>query len=131
MSISLFVYSLFSFIENLGKKLIILDMIILVAILTCLLRPIVGYYVFSWSTRLARTWYVFMRVPTDEYFSYMFPATVALIAGLKLPVFFRNKNYTNHLNYMLNAKAYVGKMRWQGLILIVIGILASLTRQIV
>jgi hypothetical protein len=131
LSISLFVYSLFSFIENLGKKLIILDMIILVAIFTCLLMPIVGYYVFPWSTRLARMWYVFMRVPTDEYFAYMFPATVALIIGLKLPVFFRGKTYSDHLNYMVNAKAYVGKMKWQGVILIIIGIVAGFTKQFV
>jgi hypothetical protein len=61
----------------------------------------------------------------------MFPATVALIIGLKLPFFFRKTIYKDHVDYMRGVYKYVGKMKWEGLILLVIGIIASFFQKFV
>ncbi|MEJ7737959.1 MAG: hypothetical protein WKF97_11070 [Chitinophagaceae bacterium] len=125
LSVSFFVFILVSFIDNLGKKLVVLDIPILIAIITCLLLPIAGYHYFNQSNLLARSWFYFMRVPSEEYYSFMFPATVAMAIGLKLPIFFRTQTYQHHEQYLINAKTYLSNTKWQGLILVAIGLISS------
>lgn len=125
LSVGLFVYSIISFLDDLGKKLVILDIIILSAIFSYLVMPIAGFHYFDRDNSLAVLWRRFMWVSSETYFDFLFPATVALILGLKLPLFFRGKVHKDHIDYMRSVKVYVGKMKWEGLILVVIGILAS------
>lgn len=126
LSIGLFVYAILSFLEDLGKKLIVLDIITLSAIFSCLIMPIAGYHFFNRENALAALWKRFMWVPSEQYYDFMFPSTIALMLGLKLPLFFKKTIYKDHIDYMRGVYEYVGKMKWEGLILVVIGILASL-----
>jgi hypothetical protein len=129
LSVALFVYLLFSFMDQLGKRLVVLDLIMIVTFITCLLMPIAGYHYFTSNNYLSKSWWMFMRVPTDEYYSYMLPAAIALWLGLKLPVFFRSYTLKNHANYMRNAKNYLKNSRWQGVIMVAIGLFASFTER--
>jgi len=131
LSIALFIYFLLAFLDNLGKKMVILDVVILNAIFICLLMPISGYHYFNSTNRLSWVWNIYMKVPSEQYFSFMFPALLALIIGLKLPIFFRKKIYHNHERYIINAKSYLSDMKWQGLILVAIGLFTSIFQQYV
>ncbi len=130
MSVALFVYWLFLFLYDLGRKFIILDVIILSAIFSCLVMPLGGFHYFTSQNMLARLWLRYMRVPSEEYYSFMFPATLTFIAGLKIPVFYRKYLYRDHEKYLQKARTYVGDMSSQGLILIGLGVFGSLTRRI-
>jgi hypothetical protein len=125
LSIVAFVFFLLDFLDSLGKRLVIRDLQILTAIFTCLLLPILGYHHFDSNNLLARRWVVFMRVPSDDYYSFMLPATIALIVGLKTPLFFKTKIFKNQVLYMRRAEEYVKPLKWQGLILVAIGLLGS------
>ncbi|HEX6180961.1 MAG TPA: hypothetical protein VFZ47_06915 [Chitinophagaceae bacterium] len=126
LSCCLMVFYFLNFVHNLGHKLVILDILILITILTCLLMPVAGYHHFSNRHILSSIWGNYMRVHSDEYYSFMFPATVMMIIGLKLPIFFRKRTFKDHEQYMTNVKAYVGTMKYQGLIMVAVGFLASL-----
>lgn len=131
LSIALFTYWILSFLNDIGKKLVVLDIIILSGIFSYLIMPIIGYHHFDRDNSLAFLWKRFMWVPTETYFGFMFPAVFALILGLKLPLFFRDKVYKDHTLYMQAVFSYVGKMKWEGLILVVIGVIASLFQGII
>lgn len=131
LSVSLFVYFVLSFIDDLGKKLVILDVAILITIITCLLLPIAGYHYFTSTNMQSSMWRNFMKVPSDEYYSFMFPATLAMMIGMKLPLFYRNQTYKNQEHYMTMVKAYLAGTKAQGLLMIAIGLLASLLRSYV
>ncbi len=110
--------------------MVILEIITLSAIFSCLILPIAGYHYFTSQNALARVWYRFMQVPSDAYYSFMFPATVALSIGLKLPIFFRKKLYNDHITYLEKAKKHVANKSREGFILIAIGVVASLLRRL-
>jgi hypothetical protein len=131
LSLTLFIYYLLTFIDNLGKKLVILDVVLLNALFICLVMPIVGYHHFTFYNRLARSWWIYMRVPSDTYYSFMFPAMIAMIVGFKIPFFYRKHVSVDQTMYMQNAKAYVGQTKWQGLILVAIGGISSLLKGMV
>lgn len=126
LSCGLMTFYFLNFVNNLAQRLVILDIMIIISIFICLCMPIFGYHYFNRNNFLSSIWHNYMRVPSDEYYSFMFPATVAMIIGLKLPIFFRKGRFKNHDQYMINMKQYVGNMKWEGLIMIVIGFLASL-----
>ena len=125
LSVAFFMFFLLSFVDDLGKKLVILDVAILVSIITCLLLPIAGYHYFTSMNMQSRVWANFMRVPSDYYYSFMFPAILAMTAGMKLPVFYRKHTYENHEQYIINVKKYLTNSKWQGLIMVAIGLFAS------
>ena len=131
LSVSLFVYFILSFLDDLGKKLIILDVAILITLITCLLLPIAGFHHFNSKNMQSRMWVNFMRVPSDEYYSFMFPATIAMMVGMKLPIFFRKRIYTNHEQYMVNVKTYLANSKWQGMIMVAIGLISSVLKNYV
>lgn len=131
LSISMFVYYVLSFVDDMGKKLVILDVAILITIITCLVLPIAGYHHFTSTNLQSRVWMNFMRVPSDEYYSFMLPATLAMIAGMKIPVFYRHQTFANHEQYMVNVKNYLRDTKWQGFIMVVIGLFASIIKNYV
>ena len=128
LSVAFFLYYILSVVDDLGKRLVILDIAILISIITCLIVPILGYHQFNSGNLQSRLWVKYMRVPSEQYYSYMLPAVMAMTAGIKIPLFYRNKNYTTELRYMTNVKAYLADVKWQGLIMVIIGLLASSLR---
>lgn len=130
-AVGIFVYELLIFLEGLGKRLVILEIISLFAAFSCLLMPLCSYHYFNSENYLALMWVRYMPVPSDQYYGFMVPATITLSLGLHLPLFFRKSVYKNHSSYMINARHYVRRMKWEGLVLIVIGIVAGLLQPMV
>jgi hypothetical protein len=131
MSLSLFLFFFFDFIYRLGSKLVILDLLILITVFICLCMPVSGYHHFDDRNLYSRVWGNYMKVSSDEYYAYMFPATMAMIVGLKLPIFFRKRVEKDHEQYMIRAKQYLHNMQWQGLIMVGIGVFASFVQSYV
>src|SRR6185312_4078110 len=57
-----------------------------IAALTCLVLPVIFYHTYTITNPLARLWGKFMPLPEDEYFSFAFPAVVAMATGYRMPV---------------------------------------------
>ncbi|MEO5995905.1 MAG: hypothetical protein ABIN89_04240 [Chitinophagaceae bacterium] len=131
LSVALFVFFILRFVDDLGKKLVILDVAIIIALITCLLLPIAGYHFFTSTNMQSKVWVNFMRVPSADYYSFMFPATLAMMLGMKLPVFYQKITFRNQVQYMINVKTYLAQTKWQGLILVVIGLVASVAKNYV
>ncbi|MES1160553.1 MAG: hypothetical protein ABUM51_07340, partial [Bacteroidota bacterium] len=86
LSIGLLVYSVFDFLDNIGKKVVVLHIPIILAVFTWLVMPIIFYQLYTKEDHLARIFYKYMPVPAEEYFSYVFPGTLTMIAGFRLPL---------------------------------------------
>src|SRR5277367_2572264 len=77
VAISITIYFLFNFLDNLGQKIVIMDLAVLMAAFTCLIVPVIFYHVYTKENPLARMWIKFMFIPSDEYFSFAVPAVFA------------------------------------------------------
>jgi hypothetical protein len=131
ISICLFVYWVLSFLMDLGKKLVFLEIVIISALFTCHIMPIVGYHFFDKENALSYLWKKYMVVPSSVYFDFMLPATTALIIGLKLPIFFQKTIHRDHIEYFKKLQVYVGRMKWEGVILIVVGVISSIFQSLI
>ena len=48
-----------------------------------------------------------------------------MIIGLKLPLFYRKQIFDNHIQYLINVKAYLADKKYAGLVLMAIGLISS------
>ncbi len=99
---SIFVFALFNFLKRLAVKFVFLDIIILIASIQWLLAPAIAYNVFNKSNPLAKLWDTYMKVPSDEYYSYVLPGTLLFIVGLNFPL---------SLKPVPSAQAYINKTK--------------------
>jgi hypothetical protein len=112
-SVALLVFTLFDFLENLGKKAVVLDIAIILAVFTWLVMPVIFYQVYTKENHLARIFYKYMPIPADEYFSFVVPGTVLMIAGLKIPlaklqINHNTKDFKDKLEVFFKGKARIG-----------------------
>ncbi len=123
IAISIFVYFLLTFISDIGEKFNIIDIAIPLAFLIWLVVPVITYNLFNERNGLARLWDTYMKLPSDEYFSFTLPATFLFAIGLKFP--FREP-YKNHYTHIINLKkSMIGKSR-VSVIFLLIGLAATL-----
>jgi hypothetical protein len=123
--IVLFVYAFLEFLNDLGKRIVILDFITLLAIFSCLVMPVVFYHVYTKEDHLARLWVKFMPISSDDYFSFTLPAVIALAIGLRIPL----KKYKVDANpeiYIKNVENYLKTKPYLGLSLIGVGVFSGL-----
>ena len=120
LSVTLFVYLLLKFLDELGNKIVILDVPVLLACLTWLILPIVFYHFYTRQVYIARLWKFYMPIDSDTYFSFVLPATVAMRIGLKIGT--KNPDPRRYLNNL--KQALVGRSRI-GFILITIGLISG------
>jgi hypothetical protein len=112
-------------LETLGKKIVILELTNIMAALTCLLMPVIFYHEYTKDNPLARLWVKYMPVSSDEYFSFMIPAVIALAIGLRLPLS-KTKVDINPRVYMDNVKRILISKPSIGLTLIATGLVSGL-----
>ena len=119
-AVILFVYFFLSFLADLGKRVVILDLTLIMAAMTCLVMPVIFYHVYTKSDPLARLWIKYMLIPSDDYFSFTVPAVIALWIGIKLPL---GKDAVNRHpeRYIQNVKTYLSTRPSLGMILIGVG----------
>jgi hypothetical protein len=130
LSVALFVFFFLDFLDNLGKKMAIFDITILLAIFTCLVMPAIFYHVYTKENHLAKLWIKYMFIPSDDYFSFAFPAIIMMIIGFRLPVGRPHIN-NNPYVYMERMKLDLQNKSRVGMILIGIGFVAGIFTTIV
>ncbi len=125
LAVCLSVYFLISFLNNLGQKIIIMDLATIMAAFTCLVMPVVFYHVYTRENPLAKLWVKYMPVPSDDYLSFAVPAIVMMAIGfhVRLGKLSVNKNPTI---YMDNVKKILEKKSSLGLTLIATGLVSGI-----
>ncbi len=91
------------FIKQIGEKIVVLNIIGLLAVLQWLLAPLLAYTFFNEKSDLATLWQTVMPIPASTYFSYVLPATISMVIGLNFPAFGEVKK--RHTYYIARAKA--------------------------
>lgn len=125
LSVLLFVNYLLHFLDIIGKKIIILEIACMMAILTWLVAPLGFYHYFNETHYLSKLWKLYMPVDSNIYYSYVFWGTLAMIVGMSLKL--NNNNilrdsgpYFDRIIAHLSAKPHIGY------ILIFIGIISNI-----
>ncbi|MBL0134255.1 MAG: hypothetical protein IPP79_09690 [Chitinophagaceae bacterium] len=104
-SIGMSVYFILDFVDKIGRRLVILDIIVILAVVTWLLFPILAYHFFTKENPLVYMWRRYMPISSEEYFSYVLPGTLAMILGLRFPRFW-NKG-EDHKHYIVSLREYL------------------------
>ncbi|MEJ8842234.1 hypothetical protein WG954_07555 [Lacibacter sp. H375] len=119
-SVFLFFYFLLSLIDSIGKSYDLLTVPILLLIFECLIMPSVVYNVYNDDSLIAALRYN-MAVPKEDYFSFVFPGTVAMILGMRIPLLTR-ESQTAKIRKAVNAcREYLRGKGNLGILLIIIG----------
>ncbi len=124
ISIGLFVYFLLNFIDSIGKSYSPLDILILIALLQCLMMPIIVYHVYNDDPLVIALKYD-MSVTADRYYGFIFPAILALIAGIKLPGLLQRSYQDRIYQTIERAKAHLQGKGNIGLLFIIVGFIAG------
>ena len=66
LSISFFVYFFLSFLQDLGNKVVIFDLTILMAFLTCLIMPAIFYHFYTKDNPIALLWGKYMPISSER-----------------------------------------------------------------
>lgn len=90
------------FFSQIGRKIVVLNIISLLAVVQWLLAPLVAYTYFDKQSDLAKLWQTVMPISADAYFSFALPATICLVLGLNFPALGKIKK--NHYRYLEQAK---------------------------
>jgi hypothetical protein len=120
VAVCLFIFSFFDFLDNLGKKIVVMDLTTIMACLTCLFMPVIFYHVYTRDNPLARLWVKYMPISSDDYFSFAVPAVIAMVIGFKIPLG-KLRYDRDPEKYVQNAKRYLQDKPKIGLILVAIG----------
>jgi hypothetical protein len=113
ISIGLLVYCFLDFLDNLGKRVVVLDIAIILAIFTWLVMPVIFYQFYTKADHLARIFGRYMPIPADDYFSFALPGTVMMIFGFKvrltkLQINTNPQAYRQKLDAFFKGKANIG-----------------------
>ena len=123
-SLTLFLFVLLKFLDDLGKQISILDIPVLLACLTWLVMPIVFYHFYTKGDYMTSLWKMYMPVDADQYFSFVVPATLAMWLGLKIK--FRKNEYDKHPEkFLSNLRTSLAGRSRVGFILITIGLVSG------
>jgi len=125
LSLIYFILYFLYFIDNLSKKILILEIGVLLAILTWLIAPLPFFHFFNESNDLAIKWVKVMPIESNEYYSFVLPATIAMMLGFH----FRSKydfilDNTN-LNFT-RIKEYIKNKKVIGPFFVIVGFFAGL-----
>jgi hypothetical protein len=124
LSCALMVYCFLTFIDSLGKKVIIMDYAVLMMVCTCLVMPVVFYHYYPKTFALARLWNKYMPISSDDYFEFAFPAVLAMVIGIRISIKKLRIN-SNPVVYMNNVREYLKTRPNLGLSLIAVGVLSG------
>ena len=121
ISFSMLIYYFSEFLDNLGKKIIILDMTVVMAVFTCLIMPVIFYHTYPKENHLAKLWVKYMPISSNDYFSFAVPGVFLLIFGLRVSLIKLKYTKTPEI-YINNVKKYLLQKPKLGLILIAVGV---------
>ena len=101
------------FILLIGRKIIILEIACFTAILGWLIAPIPFYHFFNDTNDLAVLWEKVMPLTSDEYYSFVLPATISMVLGFSFPlhnahILYESKTLFNAIKTYLRNKPILG-----------------------
>ena len=91
---------------------------------TCLVMPVIFYHYYTRDNPLASLWVKYMRVDSDQYFSFMLPAVMAMALSFRIPMGRLDFN-KNPSIYIDNVKAILKQKPTIGLMLIGAGLVSG------
>ena len=124
LSCGLMLYCFLSFIDDLGKKIVIMDYAVLMMVGTCLVMPVIFYHYYPKTFALARLWNKYMPISSDDYFDFAFPAVAAMVIGVRFTIRKLRVN-NNPVVYMNNVREYLKTRPNLGMSLIAVGVLSG------
>lgn len=113
------------FITKLSQKFIIFELAQLIAIVSWLIGPLPFYHFFNESNEYAQKWVKMMPVDSNDYYSFVLPATFALMLGFH----YKTKNeyvLSNTSYYFQLIKLNLNRKRVLGPLFLILGIVAGL-----
>lgn len=120
ISIFLATYFLLHFIDTIGKSYTVLDVPILMGIFQLLIMPMIVYRVYN-NEYFVQDLYYDMSVPEVTYYSFMVPALLCMIIGMKLPLFGGQAATRRIQEAVAASKIYLLGKSNLGVLLMVIG----------
>lgn len=125
LTLAIFVgYSLY-FVSLLGRRIIVFELTVFLAMLTWLVVPVFFYNFFTDTYELAFIWDKFMSIPSDEYFSFALPATLFMAIGIHWPMS-NKKILESPTDYFQEIKEFLKNKSVVGGLLIAIGLMTTL-----
>lgn len=124
LAVGLFVYYLLNFIDSIGKSYNPLNIPILLALFQCMLMPSIVFHVYNDDALVIALKYD-MGVSAETYYGYMFPAIIAMIAGIKLPELLQPDYKLKFIYAVYEAKQYLKGKGNIGVLLIIIGVITG------
>jgi hypothetical protein len=85
-AVALPVITVLMIIDRLGKGIVLRELTVLHAIVTCLVMPVLGYTFYTRDNVLARQWVRWMPVPQEVYFRTAVPCLAAFTMALCWPI---------------------------------------------
>ncbi|MBX9782820.1 MAG: hypothetical protein K2X48_05915 [Chitinophagaceae bacterium] len=120
VSVGIAVYMAISFIDSIGKGYNLFDITILLAVFQCLIMPMIVYRFYNNDYIVIALKYD-MGISSEEYFSFVLPAIISMILGLKLPLN-RHLNAAKILRESIyKSQQYLKGKGNLGVLLIIIG----------
>jgi hypothetical protein len=86
ISLFLFVITILSVLDKLGKGLVLREMVVMYTIFICLVAPEIGYRVYNYDNYLARIFVKYMQVPEQTYCDFAIPAISAFSIAMCFPI---------------------------------------------
>jgi len=129
-SVAFFLFYFINFIKNFGRSVwLVLDLIVLLACITWLITPLFFYHYYNQDNDLANLWVKTMQVDSNTYYSFVFPATMALSLGLHWPLI--KKVQFNYSLAALRANGYFNRPNKVAYQLIGMSLLATFLRPLI
>lgn len=113
------------FVSLIGRRVIVFELTVFLALLTWLVMPAIFYNYFDANYRLAFIWDKYMKVSSPEYFSYVLPATILMGIGIHIPLSNR-KILDRPVECFRAIEQFLSNKPVIGFILIVIGFTSSI-----
>ncbi|MHA4808317.1 hypothetical protein ACX0G9_09415 [Flavitalea flava] len=121
--IALFLTIVVLMLDNLGKSIVLRELIALHSCFVCLLMPLAGYTFFTKTNPLALLWGRYMVIPQEQYFGFALPAMSGFVLALCWPL--RNPACTDHGPFLRHtlarARAILHHKANTGVLLLVLG----------
>lgn len=121
--LTLFLSIIVLMLDNLGKGIVLREIIALHSCFVCLVMPLVGYTFFPRENPIARIWVRYMPVPAHDYFSFALPAIAGFVVMLCWPLSSakHGDNGPALQNILTRAKAVVQHKTRLGVIMLAAG----------
>lgn len=117
--IAIFCFLFLNFVTQLGRRILILELIMLLATVQWLLSTVIAYEFFNKYHKQASIWATFMTIPSETYFAFALPGTIMLIIGLTFPI-----NWfplPSHRTLVTRAQEYLKQRSHIGVVMSLIG----------